>query len=529
MTGFVDVLLRGLMLVGGAVALGGVVFALVVLRAGPGIKPDRATVRALRLAALGAGALAVAQMAIGVVALGALVQQLGAVAATSFALTPFASAALVRLGLAVVTVRLVLALARRAGGRVVWITAGLGAAALVASAAAISHAVARVEHRAALMLLDGAHQLAGAIWVGGLLHLMVTLRRGAEATDEGLPRSSVHDLARRFSMLALTSVAVLIAAGLGLTVAYVGDPAALVGTAYGVMVLTKVALLAATLAVALVNFTSVRRAAVWDGSLRLGRLVEVEAGLAVTVLFAAASLTSLPPAADVADRATVTEVAARFAAMPPRLASPDIVDLLHQTKPLTGGAEARLPIEREWSEFNHHWAGLFVLAMGLAAIAHRGGVRAARHWPLLLVALAAFLFVRNDPEVWPLGPIGFWTSFGEPEILQHRVFMILAMTFGLFEWAVRAEMLTARPWAYVFPTLCAVGGGLLLTHSHAVVDLKEAFLMEVTHAPIGVLGAFAGWARWLELRLPAAEPLAGRVWPACLTAIGLLLLVYQEG
>ena len=202
---------------------------------------------------------------------------------------------------------------------------------------------------------------------------------------------------------------------------------------------------------------------------------------------------------------------------------------LRQAHPETDGPEQRLQIEREWSEFNHHWAGLFVLAMGLAAIAHRAGLRAARHWPLLLVGLALFLFVRNDPEVWPLGPIGFWVSLAQPEILQHRMFMVLVALFGLFEWAVGAGLLAARPWAYVFPVICAVGGGLLLTHSHAVFNLKEAFLMEVTHAPIGVLGAFAGWARWLELRLPEAGPLAGRLWPACLTAVGILLVFYSEG
>jgi len=62
-----------------------------------------------------------------------------------------------------------------------------------------------------------------------------------------------------------------------------------------------------------------------------------------------------------------------------------------------------------------------------------------------------------------------------------------------------------------------------------VFSVKESFLMEVTHAPIGVIGAVAGWARWLELRLPDAGPWPARVWPVCLTAIGALLLFYSEG
>src|SRR5207244_12007612 len=99
---------------------------------------------------------------------------------------------------------------------------------------------------------------------------------------------------------------------------------------------------------------------------------------------------------------------------------------------------------------------------------------------------------------------------------------------GVFEWLVRTGRVPRRPWAYVFPLLCAFGGGLLLTHSHALFSLKEEFLTEVTHAPLGILGAFAGWGRWLELRLPHAERCSGWVWTSCLTAVGVLLLCYRE-
>jgi putative copper resistance protein D len=189
----------------------------------------------------------------------------------------------------------------------------------------------------------------------------------------------------------------------------------------------------------------------------------------------------------------------------------------------------RKPIERAWSEFNHHWAGFFVVLMGLGAALERLGVRAARHWPLAFLGLAAFLFVRNDPRAWPLGPTGFWESLTLPDVLQHRFFVVLVVVFGVFEWLVRTERLPRRPWAYVFPLLCAAGGGLLLTHSHAMFNLKDEFLTEVTHSPLGILGAFAGWGRWLELRLPESSRTSGWAWTGCLTAVGVLLLVYREG
>jgi putative copper resistance protein D len=328
--------------------------------------------------------------------------------------------------------------------------------------------------------------------------------------------------------VALVSVVGLIVAGGALTWQYVGEWAGLVGTAYGVMVLSKVILLAIMLALAALNFRAVRQASAAPGA-RVLRLVEVELGLGITVLFAAASLTSLPPAVDVTtDRATVAEVAERFRPSPPRLTSPPVAELNEKAEPLMGPVTRREAIERAWSEYNHHWAGFFVLTMGLLAALERLGVRAARHWPLVLLGLAGFLFLRNDPRAWPLGPAGFWESFTLPDVLQHRAFVLLIVVFAVFEWMVRTGRLPGTPWGYVFPLVCAVGGGLLLTHSHAMFNLKDEFLTEVTHAPIGILGAFMGWGRWLELRLPGAGRGPGWLWTVCLIAVGVILVVYRE-
>ena len=524
MTGFIDVLLRGLALVAGSVALGGVFFARVALAAGPGVKPDAASARTLRLAAFAAAAVAAAQLAMMLVALTALAQSHGEWPFALYLETAVARAAVVRVGLGVAVVMLALTLARRPAGAFAWAALGGGAVTLVGSSAWLSHAMARMDDRGWLVALDGAHQIAAAVWVGGLVHLTIhVVRQRRLATADTA-------VARRFSTLAFWAVAVLVSAGLALTVAYVGDPSALVGTAYGVMVLTKVVLLAAALTIAAANRRAVRQAATAVGTMRLGRFVEVEMGLAITVLFAAASLTSLPPAVDVtADRATIAEVGARFAPRLPRLVSPPIDELLRTADPLMAPAGARHDVERAWSEYNHHWAGLFVLAMGLLAAGERLGVRFARHWPLLFLGLATFLFVRNDPRAWPLGPTGFWESLTLPDVLQHRTFVVIIVAFGIFEWAVRTGRLAQAPWARVFPLICALGGGLLLTHSHAMFALKDEFLTEVSHAPIGVIGAFAGWARWLEVRLPGAGSLPGWLWRAGLIAVGLLLLSYHEG
>jgi putative copper resistance protein D len=524
MAGFIDVLLRGLTLVMASVALGGVAWTRLVLGAAPDVKPDAAARLALRVVALAAFLLAASQAAVALVALAELGRSRAAWPLAAFAGTTFARTAALRVALGLVLGAVALRLAAKPAGRGAWLALGACGLALVGASAVLSHAVARVGDRAVLLVLDAAHQLAAAVWVGGLAHLTLYAARAAcEAEPE-----RVRVVAARFSSLALASVVALTAAGVSMTAFYVGGLAVYLGTAYGVMILSKAILFVAALALATANFRAARAAGA--AGLRLARYVEVELGLGLTVLFAAASLTSLPPAVDVsADRASVAEVAARFVPAPPRLTSPPVSELIARAEPLMGPVTRREPIEIAWSEYNHHWAGLFVLAMGLLVGVERLGLRSACHWPLLFLGLAAFLFARNDPRAWPLGPAGFWESMTLPDVLQHRAFVLLIVAFGVFEWMVRTARLPARPWAHVFPLLCAAGGGLLMTHSHAMLNLKQEFLTEVTHAPLGVLGVFAGWGRWLELRLPAARRAAGWLWTWCFIGVGLFLLFYREG
>jgi putative copper resistance protein D len=115
------------------------------------------------------------------------------------------------------------------------------------------------------------------------------------------------------------------------------------------------------------------------------------------------------------------------------------------------------------------------------------------------------------------------------EVFQHRIFVMLTVLFAVFEWRVRAGGLAGTKAAYVFPLLTAAGGALLLTHSHAIANIHDQVLIELTHTPLALLGIAAGWARWLELRLqPPISRWAALVWPVCLILAALLLLLYRE-
>jgi copper resistance protein D len=535
LAGFLDVVFKALALVGLAAAAGGIAFALAVLLPLRGSLPAAALRDAATGVAAGAAAIAVFQVARLVLAPWALADEQGAWPLAEFLGTGFARASLLQAALAAAVAGAALRLRRRAGSRRGWTALALLAGGLVASGAWLVHAVSRVDHRAALMAFTVLHQLAAASWVGGLLHLVALRLRGRRSAAARASLAAWPSVLARFSRLAAAAVALTAASGLGLAWRYVGGIAGLVGTAYGAMVLTKLALLGMALLLAAQNLRAVRR---WRGAgdrsaadRRTPFLVEAEAGAGIALLLAAAALTSQPPAVDVTEqRATLAEVAATFAPKAFRLVPPPYREMVAAAPSSVDPYALPGPLDRWQSNFNHNVAGVVVLLAAVAALLDRlGRLRAARHWPLLFLGLAAFLLVLAEPNGWPFGPEGFFEALASPSALQHRVATLLVVALAVFEWRVRAGRLGATRWRFAFPLLCGGGGALLLTHSHSVLAARWAYLIELSHNAIGLLAVAVALGRWLELRLPEVERrVPGAVWTASMALIGVVLLFYRE-
>ncbi len=418
---------------------------------------------------------------------------------------------------------------------------------VLCASVAQSHGASRLDHRALLVTFTALHHLGTAGWIGAMLFLLFALR--------GSPtHAQARTLARRYSALALVSVPALVLAGMGMSWFYVGSWAGLYGTTYGVMLLAKTYLLLAMLLLGAGNYTlqgagttaaSIPVAAGASGGflVRLRRFSEAEIGLGLTAVLAAASLTSQPPAVDLTqDRLSFHSIVERMRWQAPRLTSPPLAHLQRRVSMAAEVQNAQYGArtvddanDRAWSEYNHHWSGVIVLLAGLLALAARalppGRLRRlAQNWPLLFLGLAVFILLRADPENWPLGPRPFWQSFAEPDVLEHRLYAVLISCFAFFEWAVATGRWRSPRAAYVFPLLCAAGGAALLTHQHGLANVKDEMLAELAHTPIAIVGATAGWGRWLQLRLPGtrAARISGLVWPVCLALVGLLLLDYRE-
>jgi copper transport protein len=193
-----------------------------------------------------------------------------------------------------------------------WAALGAGAAALVLPGLG-GHAGQR-SPRGLAVPLDALHLAAGAIWIGGLIGIVVfwlTIGRQERVAALGV-------VVPRFSNVAFFSVLALIGSGIGQSFLELPTLGSLWQTSYGQALVVKIGLLGAALLLAAVNLarTKPRLQAVGlrphlgpGAALSLRRLVQGEILFVVGALFAAAVLTSLAPPAGALAR--VKDIAAR--------------------------------------------------------------------------------------------------------------------------------------------------------------------------------------------------------------------------
>ena len=156
---------------------------------------------------------------------------------------------------------------------------------------------AQTAPRAIAVALDWLHLASGSIWLGGLIGVIVLcFRLPASWRTAGLAVC-----VRRFSIVALVSVTVLLATGIWASVLHLPLLSALWTTSYGQAILVKAALLSSAVALAAVNILRTRPALAGaseeagTASRMLTRLVSGEAVLIVGAVAAAAVLSSLAP------------------------------------------------------------------------------------------------------------------------------------------------------------------------------------------------------------------------------------------
>lgn len=138
------------------------------------------------------------------------------------------------------------------------------------------------------ILADMIHIGAAALWIGGLVVLAGFLLRLANDRELG-------EILPTWSRWAQVAVAVLLLAGLVRAATEIGQPAALVTTAYGRLLLVKVGLVAAVVVVAGYSLRLVRTRQAANHRASLRKTVAVEAAVLAAVLVMSSVLVQTTP------------------------------------------------------------------------------------------------------------------------------------------------------------------------------------------------------------------------------------------
>jgi putative copper resistance protein D len=214
----------------------------------------------------------------------------------------------------------------------------------------------------------------------------------------------------------------------------------------------------------------------------------------------------------------------------------------HQASVPQAGQWEGSPEGIAYSEFNHALAGVGVILVGLSELrtAIRWQALAWVRWllPASLLGSGIFLLIWSDHEAWP---IGSWTlvetlSGKDPEMLQHKLFGILALGVGTVEWFLRAGKISHLFWRALLPGFALVGGLMLFIHMHG--PHPAGHHIQVHHHMMGTL-ALAGGLAWFAGEFIHPPYLSTRtssqlrfvlkiLWALFVITIGVQLLLYSE-
>lgn len=199
-----------------------------------------------------------------------------------------------------------------------------------------------------------------------------------------------------------------------------------------------------------------------------------------------------------------------------------------------------------WSTFNHRVAGGYIALWGLTALI--AGLGSPGSWwrfapPIVLLGLVQFLFFRNDPEAWPVGPLGFWESM-QGEDLQHRIFLLLLLAIAVVELLRASNRLPEFFAKYSVALLAAVGGAYLFFHKHGgghmaamsqtasdpSMEQMMASMKTVLHQHMwfSILGFGVAGSRLLSDAQILKGRWAGILWTVFAIALGVYMTRYVE-
>lgn len=222
--------------------------------------------------------------------------------------------------------------------------------------------------------------------------------------------------------------------------------------------------------------------------------------------------------------------------------SPEHSGMMHGSEVAQASPEdqAKLEADKRFSEFNHHFAGIFVLLVGLLALLEPhiiSRVPTARYlWSAFFFIPGIYLFFFSDPESWPFGGQTLqYVVTQNLQVLQHKIFSLILLGLAVVEY-LRASYRLKSWWAnWLFPAMAAAGAGLLLVHSPqahigGIGESAHLAMQNVEHQHINF--AVAGFGVAVTKALTDTKrfhpTLMRYLFSLCLVSLGVLLILYTE-
>jgi len=155
--------------------------------------------------------------------------------------------------------------------------------------------------------------------------------------------------------------------------------------------------------------------------------------------------------------------------------------------------------DKEWSEQNHAFAGLCVLALALVGMLNVGLRRPPpfiKYGSVFIwLSMFLFLFIRADRPYWPLGPASWWDGFREWDATGHRIGMaaILLIAWGDFLRLKRGWQIPSAAGRWGLLTVGLAGSAMLFTHLHTTLDpahYQMVFRMNAQHIAMATAALF---------------------------------------
>lgn len=186
-----------------------------------------------------------------------------------------------------------------------------------------------------------------------------------------------------------------------------------------------------------------------------------------------------------------------------------------------------------YSLLMHQTSGYGVLLIGILTLIDRLTIQ--RYSALrigigsLWMVIGLFLFVRADPEGWPMGGEGFLASWTMPtagEWLQHKVLALIPLLMGTHTLLLSSTSRTDPNWNYGLGAAALLGAIGLLSHQHR--DHPGIDIVNVQHHWFAATALLTCVSLILETSQRWDWERKNLLYPACVILLGLQLLLYIE-